>query len=753
MRYIFNISRASLLCCIALSAALSPLSTEAARSESEIDSLVNSLLSRMTLEEKVGQLNQYSFYAVDDASRAQSRQGLVGSWLNITDPSQCNALQREAVENSRLHIPLIFARDVIHGFRTIFPIPLGQAAAWNPEMVEKGARIAAEEASSAGIRWTFSPMVDIARDPRWGRVAEGFGEDPLLTSRLGAAMVRGYQGSDLSAPNTMAACVKHFAGYGAVEGGRDYNTTWLPEPLMRDVYLPPYKAGIDAGAATVMCSFNDLNGIPPSGNEWLLRNVLRDEWGYTGAVVSDWGSINEMIAHGYAADRHHAAALAANAGVDMDMEGHCYDSSLLCEVQKGDVSEETLDALVANVLRLKYRLGLFDNPYVDESAAPVAYLPESLEAAQHAVEESAVLLKNTGILPVDMSSVKKIAVIGPMADAPHDQAGTWVFDLEKSHSVTPLEALRNVASEKIIYSPGLAFSRDRSTDGFKDAVKAAKKADVVFLFAGEEAVLSGEAHCLTDITLPGAQSALIAEIKKSGTPLVLVVQAGRPLVLGKDAELADAVLYLFHGGTMTGPGVVNLLTGKVNPSGHLPMSFPRTSGQIPVYYNHKNTGRPATKITYVDDIPLEAGQTSTGCESFYLDAGVDPAYPFGYGLSYTDFAFSAPRISSTSVPVDGSLTVECDVTNTGSREGQQVVQLYIRDLVGSMTRPVRELKDFRKISLLPGETRTVSFTLPVSALSFTGRDMRPTVEPGEFQLWVSPDSATGDPVSFFVTEK
>lgn len=721
------------------------------RSAAEIDSCVNSLISQMTLEEKVGQLSQYNFNGLSDEARYLSRMGKIGSYLNSNDPAQCNELQKEAVENSRLHIPLVFARDVIHGYRTIFPIPLGQAASWNEELVEAGARVAAEEASSAGIRWTFSPMLDISRDARWGRCAESFGEDPLLTGRLGVAMVRGYQTDDLANPNTMAACVKHFAGYGAVEGGRDYNTTWLPEPLLRDVYLPAYKEACDAGAATAMASFNDINGIPPSGNEWLLRTILRNEWGYDGAVVSDWGSINEMVPHGFAKDRYDASRFAANAGVSMDMEGHCYDNHLEEAVKRGDVSEEILNGLVADVLRLKYRLGLFDNPYVDMDTANRYYAPESLEAARKAVEESAILLKNEGkVLPVDMSKVKKIAVIGPMADAQHDQNGTWVFDLEKEHSVTPLTALREKAADKVIYTPGLAYSRDKDTKGFAEALKAAKKSDVVFYFAGEEAVLSGEAHCRTDLTLPGAQSQLLAELKKAGKPIVMIVQAGRPLALKQDAELADAVLFLFHGGTMTGPGLVNLLTGEVNPSGHIPMSFPVTSGQMPLYYNHKNTGRPASGIVMIDDIELEAGQTSTGCTSYYLDAGADPAYPFGYGLSYTTFNISEPRLSATEIATDGTLTVTCDVTNTGDREGKDVVQLYTRDLVGSTTRPVRELKDYVKLSLQPGETKTITFTLPASALAFTGRDMKPVVEPGDFQLWVSQDAMSGTPINFKV---
>ena len=716
---------------------------------SEIDSAVNVLLSQMTLKEKVGQLNQLSGRGLAPDMVTMVEEGAVGSILNEVDPATVNALQRLAVENSRLGIPLIIARDVIHGFKTIFPIPLGQAATWNADMVRNGARIAADEASSVGVRWTFSPMVDIARDARWGRIAEGFGEDPVLASRLGVAMVEGYQGDDLSKPNTMAACVKHFAGYGAAESGKDYNTTWIPEVLLRDVYLPPFKACADAGAATFMCSFNDINGVPSSGNRYLLHDILRDEWNWDGLIVSDWGSIEQMRNHGFSEDLRQAALQGARAGVDVDMENYAYCQYLADLVESGEFPMEDLDEMVRNVLRLKYSLGLFDNPYVDEEKVAF-YAPESLEAARKSVEESAVLLKNNGILPIDFSNVGKVAVVGPMADAPHDQAGTWVFDLEKEHCITPLAAMKEKCGDKVVYSPGLAYSRDKCTDGFGEALAAADEADVVLYFTGEEAVLSGEAHCRVNLDLPGAQKELLRELKKSGKPVVMVVQAGRPLTIADDAELCDAVVYLFHGGTMAGPGVVNVLCGEVNPSGKLPVSFPRMSGQVPIYYNHKNTGRPAEGITYIDDIELEAGQTSTGCTSFYLDAGDGPAYPFGYGLSYTDFKYSEPVVSSTEMSTDGSITVTCDVTNVGNREGSEVVQLYIRDMVGSLIRPVRELKDFKKIKLQPGETATVSFTLPASALAFTAADLKPVVEPGEFSLWVATDSQSGNPVKFRV---
>ena len=719
----------------------------APKTDAEIDAAVADLLGRMTIEEKVGQLNQLSGRGLDPGMMQMVADGSVGSILNEVDAATVNALQRQAVENSRLGIPLIIARDVIHGFKTIFPIPLGQAASWNEDLVRQGARIAADEASSVGVRWTFSPMVDIARDARWGRIAEGFGEDPVLASRLGVAMVEGYQTDDLSAPNTMAACVKHFAGYGAAEGGKDYNTTWIPEVLLRDVYLPPFKAAADAGAATFMCSFNDINGVPSSGNRYLLHDILRDEWGWDGLIVSDWGSIEQMRNHGFSRDLRQAALQGAKATVDVDMENYAYIQHLADLVAAGEVSMEELDAMVANVLKLKYKLGLFDNPYVDESGVTF-YAPASLDAARRAVEESAVLLKNNGVLPIDFNTVGRVAVIGPMADAPHDQAGTWVFDLEKDRSVTPLATLRERLGDKVAFAPGMAHSRDRSHDGFAAARAAAEEADVVFFFAGEEAVLSGEAHSRADISLPGAQKDLLRELKASGKPVVMIVQAGRPLTIADDAELCDAVVYLFHGGTMTGPGIVNILAGDANPSGHLPVSFPKMVGQLPLYYNHKNTGRPAEGITYIDDIELEAGQTSTGCTSFYLDAGDGPAFPFGYGLSYTTFEYGTPRLSATEMTPDGSITVSCDITNTGAREGSEVAQLYVRDLVGSLARPVKELKDFAKITLAPGETKTVSFTLPASALSFTSPGLEQVVEPGDFYLWVAGDSASGTPVKF-----
>ena len=732
-------------------AACCTVAFSAQRSDAEIEKSVNDLLGRMTIEEKIGQLNQRSGFGYAPEMIALVKSGQVGSLLNEVDPVVVNKLQKEAVENSRLGIPLIFARDVIHGFKTIFPIPIGQAATWNAALVEEGARIAADEASSVGVRWTFSPMVDIARDPRWGRIAEGFGEDTWLASQLGAAMVRGYQGDDLTNPKTMAACVKHFAGYGAAEGGRDYNTTWIPEIQLRETYLPPFKAAVDAGAATLMCSFNDINGIPSSGNKHLLKDILRDEWGFDGVVVSDWGSIEQMIPHGYSENLRQAACQGANAGVDVDMENYAYLPNLKELVESGEVSMETLDKMVANVLRLKYRLGLFDHPYVDMENSSRFYQPASLEAAQKAVEEGAILLGNDGVLPLNKKKIKKIAVIGPMADNQHDQAGTWCFDLEKEHCVTPLTALKNMFGENaIIYVPGLAHTRDNSTSEFAKAIEAAKNSDIVLFFGGEEAVLSGEAHCRTDITLPGAQTQLIKELKATGKPVVTVIQAGRSLALTEPASVSDALVFVFHGGTMTGPALANLLSGEVNFSGRTPVSFPRTSGQVPIYYNRKNTGRPAADMVMINDIPLEAGQTSTGCTSYYLDAGDGALFPFGYGLSYTQFEYSEPEISATEISPNGKLTVSCNVKNIGKCAGSEVVQLYIRDNVASLIRPVRELRGYEKITLKPGESKKVTFEIGPEELSYYINEKERVVEPGEFTVWVAPNSEAGTPVKFKV---
>ncbi len=717
-----------------------------------IEARIDSLLSQMTLREKVGQLNQLNTADFDTLGTAVA-QGRVGSIINEVNPEVVNALQRKAVEESRLGIPLVFARDVIHGFNTVFPIPLGQAATWNPSLVEEAARIAAVEASATGIRWTFSPMLDVSRDARWGRIAESAGEDPLLNERMGLAMIRGYQTDNLADPTAMAACAKHFAGYGYSEAGKDYNTTWLPLPLLEDVVLPPFEAAAKAGAASFMTSFNDINGVPSSGNKWLMRDVLRERWGFDGVLISDWNAITEMINHGVAADKKEATLLAAAAGVDIDMEGHSYPDVLEALVAEGRLDEAVIDGLVRNVLRLKFRLGLFENPYVDTSRPSPAFAPAHLAAATRAAEEGTVLLKNTGLLPFG-KGVKKIAVVGPMADAPHDQCGTWAPDIRRERSVTPLAALRKLYGDRnVLYAPGLRYTRDRSCEGIAAAVKAAGDADAVLCFVGEEAVMSGEAHSMADLDLKGAQTELIEAVAASGKPVVLVIMAGRPLTIGRERDMADAVLYSFHGGTMAGEALARIISGKANPSGKLPVTMARMTGQYPMYYAHKNTGRPPEWTVELDSIQVEAPQTSTGCTSYYLDAGKEPLYPFGYGLSYTTFEISEPRLSASVMPMSGAtLTVECTVTNTGKRAGAETVQLYVRDVVGSLARPVKELKDFAKVWLEPGESRVVSFTLAPSQLAFHGLDGKPVLEPGEFMVWTAGSSAEGTPVSFNLVE-
>lgn len=735
-----------LICLFAALAIGSALSAE-----KSVERKIDELISKMTLEEKIGQLNQQTGQGYSDDMVRQIKAGTIGSILNETDPETVNRLQCEAMKNSRLHIPLIFARDVIHGFKTIFPIPLGQAASWNPELVEAGARVAAEEAASVGIRWTFSPMLDISRDARWGRCAESAGEDPYLTTQMGVAMVRGYQTDNLANPGTMAACTKHFFGYGASEAGLDYNSTWIPPVQLHNVFLPAYEAAVRAGSATVMVSFNDNDGLPTNADRGHVYDMLRGQWGFDGVVVSDWASLMQLQPQGYCANLKECAAVGANTGVDIDMESYAYTNHLKALVEEGKVDMKTIDEMVRNVLRLKFRLGLFDKPYVDMKTANTFYQPQSFQKAIKMIEESTILLKNNGLLPLQEG--KKIALVGPMIDAKHDQAGTWSFDLEKGQTVTPLESLRELlGSDNVIAEAGLAYSRDKSEEGIARAVEAAKKADLVVMVAGEEAVLSGEAHCRADISLPGAQTKMLDALKATGKPVVLIIMAGRPLTIVHETETADATLFMFHPGTMGGPAIANMLYGKSVPSGKLPMTFPKLVGQEPIYYNHNNTARPATEVQYIDDIPLEAGQTSTGCSAFYLDAGNTPAFPFGYGLSYTTFSYGDVRLSADTMSKTGEIKATCTVTNTGNCEAKETVQLYVRDLVGSVTRPVRELKGFEKISLRPGESRDVTFTLKAADLAFYNRDLVKAVEPGDFQLWISTDSASGNPVSFKVTE-
>ena len=718
-------------------------------SDAELEKRIEKLLSRMTLSEKIGQMNQVSAGGEISNYAEALRNGQIGSILNEVDPVKINEFQRICKEESRLGIPLLVGRDVIHGFHTIFPIPLGLAATFDPALVEEGARIASLEATAQGVRWTFSPMLDIARDPRWGRIAEGSGEDTYLDARMAEAMVRGYQGTVLDT-TSMAACIKHFVGYGAAEGGRDYNSTFLTERQLRNIYLPPFEAAVKAGAMTLMTSFNDNDGVPSTGNTFILKDVLRDEWSFDGLVVTDWNSMGEMIAHGFGVDRKDVASKAVNAGVDMDMMTFGFISHLEELVASGAVKESVIDEAVRHILRVKFLLGLFEHPYVDVTQGQaVQYDQSHLEAARRTAEESAILLKNDGVLPLKADDIRTILVTGPMANAPHDQLGTWSFDGEKSHTITPLQALRERFPGKVIYVPGLRYSRE-NRDRFDDVVAAARRADVVLAFLGEEAILSGEAHCLADLNLIGSQSELLAALKAAGKPVVATVMAGRPLTIERDLPNCRAMVYAFHPGTMGGPALANILFGDVNPSGKTPVTFLRTVGQAPLYYAHNMTGRPYNGETLLAAIETEAGQTSLGNTSYYLDYGAYPLFPFGYGLSYTTFSYSGISLGQTVYRPDDILEVSFTLSNMGEREGTEVVQVYVRDLVGSITRPVKELKAFERVRLDAGESRSLTVRIPVSDLAFYGLDGVKKVETGDFQLWVAGDSASGEPVSFKV---
>ncbi len=714
---------------------------------SAVDERVAALLGRMTLAEKIGQMNQVN---VDDGRKPalleeEVRDGRIGAVINLVDPARAEALQRVAVEQSRLGIPLLVGRDVIHGFRTVMPIPLGQAATWNPGLVREGARVAAVEAAAAGVNWTFAPMIDIARDPRWGRIAESLGEDPCLASRLGVAMVRGFQGDDLGAPGAMAACAKHFAGYGASESGRDYATTNIPQNELRNVYLPPFEAAVDAGVASIMTSFSDLDGIPATANSFLLRRVLRDEWHFGGFVVSDWDSIRQLAVHGFTAGDTDSAFEAVTAGVDMDMAGGVYAAQLADLDEHGQVGIDVIDASVANILRIKFRLGLFDRPFVEREGRPALPAEERLRVARQAALESVVLLKNdAAVLPLSRHRLRSLAVIGPLADDAYEQLGTWIFDGDPGLSVTGLQGLRHLVGGEveIRHSRAMETTRSRSTDGFDEAVAAARACDATVLFLGEESILSGEAHSRADIGLPGAQVELVKRLRSAGKPLVAVVMAGRPLALTEVVGDLDAILFAWHPGTMGGAALADLLFGVESPSGKLPVTFPRMVGQVPVYYNRKNTGKPPTpeSVVLLDDIPVRAPQTSIGNTAYHLDAGDKPLFPFGHGLSYVEFAYSDLRFDRRELPVGEALTIRVDVTNRGGMVADEVVQLYVRDLVGNVTRPVRELKGFRRIRLQPGQTVTVEFALHGEDLAFFGRDDGRMVEPGEFHLWVGGSS-------------
>ena len=714
----------------------------------DIPAKVEALLAKMTLQEKIGQMVQINDCGgtIPEDLKQRLREGRIGSMLNVRLPEISREIQRIAVEESRLGIPLIMGRDVIHGFRTIFPIPLAQAATWDPQLAKECARVAAEEAAASGFHWTFAPMMDIARDPRWGRIAESFGEDPYLASRFAEAAVLGFQGTNLSAGDTLAACAKHFVGYGAAEGGRDYDTANVPEGLLRDVYLPPFKAAVDAGVATVMTAYNEINGVPCTGNAQILRGILRKEWGFQGFVVSDWQAPAEMIEHGFCETMKDAAHTALLAGIDMEMQSSAYADHLETLVKEGALPSELVDDAVTRILRTKFALGLFEKRPLYSAKLPPPPDRRNLALAKTAALKSVVLLKNENrVLPLQ-KTLSSIAVLGPLANDPYEVLGTWNRDGQIEDTITPLAALQNFLgqSAKIHYLAGIDHSRSADTSQFGEALHLARQSDVVLFFAGEEAIISGEAHSRAHLNLPGAQDALITEIAKSGKPLVLVILAGRPLTIGPIAQKADAILYAWHPGTMCGLALVDLIFGMESPSGKLPVTFPKTEGQIPVYYAHKSTGRPPDKIalTMLEDIPLRAYQSSLGDAARYLDIGYLPLYAFGYGRSYTDFAYANLTLSADKIAFGALFLASVDITNTGSMEAEEVVQVYVRDLTASITRPVRELKAFQRIRLKPNETRTIAFELSSTALGFHNQAMQYVVEPGKFHLWIGGDSQT-----------
>ncbi|MGB5257296.1 MAG: glycoside hydrolase family 3 N-terminal domain-containing protein, partial [Woeseiaceae bacterium] len=680
-----------------------------------------------------------------DAVAEALRAGRVGSVINVVDVDVINELQRIAVEESRLGIPLLVGRDVIHGFKTVMPIPLGQAASWNPALVTEAAAIAAREAATTGVNWTFAPMIDISRDPRWGRIAESLGEDAYLASTLAAAMVEGFQGEDLSAVGTIAACAKHFAGYGASESGRDYATTNIPENEMRNVYLRPFHAAVDAGVSTLMTSFSDIDGVPGTANAFLLRQVLRKEWGFNGFVVSDWDSVRQLSIHGLTANDEESAYEAITAGVDMEMHGDAYGKHLATLVDEARISEDLIDSAVASILRAKFALGLFEEPYTDPAKLPAIANKDALQTAKRAALQSVVMLKNdNGVLPLSADRLSSVAVIGPLADAPYEQLGTWIFDGDAELSVTPMHAIHSLVGNDVDvrYVRAMENSRSRASDSFDEAVQVARSSDVAILFLGEESILSGEAHSRADISLPGAQAELVRRVRAAGKPVVAVILAGRPLTLSDIVDEVDAILFAWHPGTMGGPAIADLLFGVESPSGKLPATFPRMVGQIPIYYNQKNTGKPPSPDTvmHIDDIDAHAPQLSFGMTAFHLDAGYTPLFAFGHGLSYTDFDYADIRVSAEEIGIGDTITVSARLANTGDVAAAEVVQLYVRDLVGNVTRPVRELKGFKRVFLEPGEAETVRFELATDDLAFYGRNMQLMTEAGLFHVWIGGSS-------------
>lgn len=750
----------SLLILLAL---LLPLGLQAQKPPQDMDRFLDNLLKRMTLEEKIGQLNLPVTGEITTGQAKSSdiatkiKRGEVGGLFNLKGVDKIRDVQRLAVENSRLGIPLLFGMDVIHGYETIFPIPLGLSCTWDIPAIEESARIAAVEASADGISWTFSPMVDISRDPRWGRVSEGSGEDPFLGALIARAMVRGYQGKDMSRNDEIMACIKHFALYGAAEAGRDYNTVDMSRQRMFNDYMLPYQAGVEAGAGSVMASFNEVEGVPATANKWLMTDVLRGAWGFNGFVVTDFTGISEMIEHGIG-DLQTVSARAINAGVDMDMVSEGFIGTLKKSVEEGKVSVETVNTACRRILEAKYKLGLFDNPYKycdPKRPARDIFTKEHRAAARKIAGESFVLLKNEGLSPtlapvLPLSPTGTIAVIGPLANTRSNMPGTWSVAAVLDKSPSLVEGLTEWVGNqgKILYAKGSnligdaayeeratmfgrSLNRDNRTDQqlLDEALKIASQADVIVAALGESSEMSGESSSRTNLNLPDVQHTLLEALLKTGKPVVLVLFTGRPLVLNWEQEHVPAILNVWFGGSEAGPAIGDVLFGAVNPGGKLTMTFPKSVGQIPLYYAHKNTGR-----------PLKEGKWFEKFRSNYLDVDNDALYPFGYGLSYTTFRFSDITLNRSSIGMDNELVASVTVTNTGDRAGSEVVQLYIRDLVGSVTRPVKELKGFEKIYLRPNESRTVRFTIAPEMLKFYNADLKFVAEPGDFDVMIGPDS-------------
>ncbi len=750
----------SLLILLAL---LLPLGLQAQKPPQDMDRFLDNLLKRMTLEEKIGQLNLPVTGEITTGQAKSSdiatkiKRGEVGGLFNLKGVDKIRDVQRLAVENSRLGIPLLFGMDVIHGYETIFPIPLGLSCTWDIPAIEESARIAAVEASADGISWTFSPMVDISRDPRWGRVSEGSGEDPFLGALIARAMVRGYQGKDMSRNDEIMACIKHFALYGAAEAGRDYNTVDMSRQRMFNDYMLPYQAGVEAGAGSVMASFNEVEGVPATANKWLMTDVLRGAWGFNGFVVTDFTGISEMIEHGIG-DLQTVSARAINAGVDMDMVSEGFIGTLKKSVEEGKVSVETVNTACRRILEAKYKLGLFDNPYKYcdlKRPARDIFTKEHRAAARKIAGESFVLLKNEGLSPtlapvLPLSPTSTIAVIGPLANTRSNMPGTWSVAAVLDKSPSLVEGLTEWVGNqgKILYAKGSnligdaayeeratmfgrSLNRDNRTDQqlLDEALKIASQADVIVAALGESSEMSGESSSRTNLNLPDVQHTLLEALLKTGKPVVLVLFTGRPLVLNWEQEHVPAILNVWFGGSEAGPAIGDVLFGAVNPGGKLTMTFPKSVGQIPLYYAHKNTGR-----------PLKEGKWFEKFRSNYLDVDNDALYPFGYGLSYTTFRFSDITLNRSSIGMDNELIASVTVTNTGDRAGSEVVQLYIRDLVGSVTRPVKELKGFEKIYLQPNESRTIRFTIAPEMLKFYNADLKFVAEPGDFDVMIGPDS-------------